>query len=127
MSWQDPFVRAGVAVPACLPEKTGMYPAAFFRYRRPDPVSIEKQHKEFSACVGDPDKLIASMQKFVSAWIAEWNLDAPCVGQYVAMLSHPMLMRFYFIIVQSEPTAEIPKEFLGEGETGTAEGEQKKS
>lgn len=124
--WTDPFVRAGVACPAYIAEKTGVYPAAFFRYRRPDPISIENQHKDFTSASGDPDKLIASMQKFVSKWIASWSFDAPCDAAHVALLGHPLLMRFYFLIVQSEPTAAIPAEFLSEGETGSAEGEQKK-
>lgn len=126
MSWTDPFVRAGVAIPAYVAEKTGMYPAVFFRYRRPDPVAIEKQHKHFTSSTGDPEKLINSMRAFVAAWISEWNLNAPCDAAHVNLLGHPLLMRLYFIIVQTDPTAEIPKEFLSEGETGTAEGEQKK-
>lgn len=126
MSWQDPFVRAGVACPAYIAEKTGLYPAVFFRYRKPDPVAVERQHKDFASCSGDPEKMINSMRAFVSTWIDSWRLDAPCDSKHVGMLSHPLLMRFYFIILQSDPSAEIPAEFLELGETGSAEGEQKK-
>jgi hypothetical protein len=124
--WKDPLIRAGVACPAFVKEKEGLYPSFFFRYRRPGPVECEHQHKQFSACTGDPDKLVATMQSFVSAWITEWSVSDPCDAAHVKMLTHPLLLKIYFIIVQSDPSAEIPAEFLGDGETGSAEGEQKK-
>lgn len=126
-SWKDPFVRAGVACPAFIKEKTGVYPAVFIRFRRPDPVTTERQLKEFSAAANDPEKVIESMQKFVSLFICEWNIEAPCDFEHIKKLTHAMLMRIYFVIVGQDSCGDIPQEFLGEGESGSSDGEQKKS
>lgn len=120
------FVRAGVKVPAYIEAKEGLYPACFFRYDRPDPKTCERQYKEFREVSNEPDKLIESMQKFVTLRISEWSLDAPCNAENIKLLTHPMLLKIYFIINQSQPTAKIPLEYLEEGETGTPEGELKK-
>ncbi len=127
MSWKDPFVRAETTCPAYVKEATGKYPAVFFRYRRPDPVTIEKQLKDFSDSANDPEKVVESMRKFVALFISAWSFDASCDKEHVYMLGHQILLRIYFVMVGSDPTAEIPKEFLDEGETGTIEGDQKKS
>ena len=126
MSWKDPFVRAGVDIPAFKKAKEGVYPDIFFRYRRPDPKSIEKQHAEFRKDT-TPEKVIESMQNFIERYLTSWAFSEPVSADTIRMLNHPILSRIYFIIIQGDPTDEIPAEYLSEGETGSAERELKKS
>lgn len=125
MSWKDPFVRAGVDIPAFRKAKEGVYPDIFFRYRRPDPKSIERQHADLRK-ESDPEKFIGLMQDFVAKYLVSWAFDAEVNAEHVRMLNHPILSKIYFIIMQSDPTDEIPSEYLQDGETGSAEGEIKK-
>ena len=127
MSWKDPFVRAGVATPAYFSAKEGRYPEAFFRYRKPDPTTVEKQHSETKQIALNAEALIESMQKFVTLHISHWSLGAPCDAEHVKLLNHPLLLKIYFIILQADSTEPIPAKYLQEGETGTPEGELKKS
>jgi hypothetical protein len=126
MSWKDPFVRAGVACPAYIKEKTGVYPEVFIRYRKPDSVAIEMQHKDFTSCASDPAKLVSSMRLFVAKHLTMWSFNCNPDETHINQLTHPLLLRMYFTIMQSDPSDEIPSEWLHEGETGTLEGEQKK-
>ena len=125
MGWRDPFVRAGVDVPGFRKGKEGVYPDIFFRYRRPDPKSIEKQHADLRKET-DAVKFIELMQAFVERYLVSWAFDAEVNGEHIRMLNHPILSKIYFLIMQSDPTDEIPAEYLTEGETGSAEGELKK-
>jgi len=127
MSWKDPFVRAGIATPAYFSAKEGRYPEAFFRYRKPSPTEVEKQHAEAKQTSGNAEALIESMQKFVTLYISEWSFSAPCNAEYVKLLNHPLLLKVYFLILQADATEPIPAKYLQEGEVGTPEGELKKS
>jgi hypothetical protein len=125
MGWKDPFVRAGVDVPAFRKGKDGVYPDIFFRYRRPAPKSIEKQHADLRKET-DPEKFIELMQAFVERYLVSWAFKEVVDGDHIRMLNHPILSKIYFLIIQSDPTDPIPPEYLTEGETGSAEGELKK-
>lgn len=126
MSWKDPFVRAGVDVPGFCKAKEGVYPDIFFRYRKPDPKAIEKQHAEMRKET-DPEKFIDLMQRFIERYLTSWAFSEPLIAETIRMLNHPVLSKLYFVIMQANPTDEIPAEYLEAGETGSAEGELKKS
>ena len=121
----SPFVRAGVAFPAFIKAQEGLHPQIFFRFRRADAVSIERQHKAFKKET-DMEKLVESMQAFVAQYLQEWEYSEPVNVENIKALMHPILLKTYFIIIQQEPSDPIPPEYLATGETGTAEGEQKK-
>lgn len=121
----SPFVRAGVAFPAFIKEQKGLHPQMFFRFRRADPVAVERQHKAFKSET-DLEKLVVSMQGFIAQYLVEWEYSEPVNIENIKALMHPILLKTYFIIIQQEPSDPIPPEYLKTGETGTAEGEQKK-
>ena len=121
----SPFVRAGVAFPAFIKEQKGLHPQMFFRFRRADAVTIERQHKAFKK-QEDIEKLVESMQAFIAQFLVEWEYSEPVNVENIKALMHPVLLRLYFVIIQQEPSDSIPPEYLEKGETGTAEGEQKK-
>jgi len=121
----SPFVRAGVSFPGFIKAVDGLHPQFFFRFRRADAVSVEKQHRAFKKET-DLEKLVASMQAFVAQYLTDWEYSEPVNAENIKAIMHPVLLRLYFIIIQQEPSDPIPPEYLEPGETGTAEGEQKK-
>lgn len=126
-SWKDPFVRAGVDFPAFKAEREGLHPEIFIRYRKPAPKEIEAQYAAFKRIASDTDKVIESMQAFIEKYLVSWAWEAEVNRENIRMLNHPILNAIYLLILQAQASDKIPDEYLQEGETGTPEGEQKKS
>jgi hypothetical protein len=125
--WRNPFVRVGSYTPAFVAGREGVYPSMFFRYKRMAPKEIEKKHKEFKDALSDPSKVIDFTAKLIVEQLTEWSFRVPVTRENIQSLNHPLMLRVYWIIMQTDPTDEIPEEFLIEGEKANSEEEQKKS
>jgi hypothetical protein len=126
LDWKNPFVRVGSYCPAFIEGREGVYPSMFFRYKRMAPKEIERKHKEFRDAMVDPGGAIDVAVKLIVSQLAEWSFRVPVTAENVQMLNHPLLLRVYWIIIQTDPTDPIPQEFLIPGESQSPEGEQKK-
>lgn len=128
-SWKNPFVRAGQDTPAYIKEKTGLYPAVFFRYRRLAPKEIERKHKEFRDSMApgvDVGKAIEVAQKLVSEQVTSWSFGT-FNRELVALLNHPLVLKMFWVVIQTDPTDEIPQEFMQAGESAEEDDAKKSS
>ena len=121
LSWKDGIYRAGAVQAGFVNEAVGWHPEIYFEYRVKSPAECERLIT--SVIVKDASKAgetLDRMQKEVKDSITRWSLSAPLGSE----LSHALLKRVFWIIVQSDPSNPIPERFEN---PGTLEEQVKKS
>ena len=121
LSWKDGIYRAGAVQAGYIEEVVGLHPELYFQYRVKSPPECERLIT--SAIIKDTAKAgdtLDTMQKEVKASLTHWSLSAPLGSD----LSHALLKRVFWIIVQSDPSKPIPAFFEN---PGTLEEQVKKS
>ena len=113
LSWRDGIYRAGAVQAGYIEEVEGLHPELYFKYRVKSPAECEKLIA--GAIVKDaktqPGDLLIQMQKEVKDSVTHWSLNAELGTE----LSHALVKRVFWIIVQSDPSNPIPARFENPG------------
>jgi hypothetical protein len=124
--WTNPFVRGAGECPAFVQSKIGLYPSVFYKYRRIAPRMIERLHKEFRDSTSNKDAgtSIGVAQRIVFEHVTSWSFGE-LSRERIEQLIHPLLLKVFWQIMQSDPTDPIPEKYLPESEEDADSDEKK--
>lgn len=112
VSWKDGLIRAGMLQPAYIKEVPGLHPEVFFEFALLDPVELELRNKAMKeAAAKSSEGGINAIRETLFDTIKEWSFAASITKDSIAMLRSVLMMKLYWVVMQVDPSDEIPSKY----------------